>query len=151
MRYIQGALRHPRFVGCHWFQFNDQHTTGRVFDGENAQIGFTDICDTPYPEIINAARALGNNMYAYRMNPGNADSMAEFSSIDATLASGTSTGANKTADFSADYAKVFGTTVTADTMDDAPNNIDTSVCGGLGLPLIAGIMLMVLMLTKLDD
>jgi hypothetical protein len=67
-RYVEGALRHPQMVGCHWFQYTDQPTTGRSFDGENYQIGFVDICDTPYPEMIEAARAIGAEMYSYRLN-----------------------------------------------------------------------------------
>ena len=60
-------LRHPQFVGCHWFKYRDEPTTGRGLDGENYQIGFADIVDTPYPEIINASRAVGYDMYKYRM------------------------------------------------------------------------------------
>jgi hypothetical protein len=68
LRYVQGALRHPQIVGCHWFQYTDQPTTGRSFDGENYQIGFVDICDTPNPELIQAARQIGTQMYPYRLN-----------------------------------------------------------------------------------
>ena len=53
-------------MGTHWFQYKDQATTGRG-DGENYQIGFIDICDTPYPEIIAAARNTGDTMYPYRL------------------------------------------------------------------------------------
>lgn len=63
--YVQGALRNPWIVGTHWFQYADQATTGRG-DGENYQIGFVDICDTPYPETIAASREVGDAMYAYR-------------------------------------------------------------------------------------
>ena len=52
-------------VGTHWFQFGDQATTGRG-DGENYQIGFLDVCDTPYPEIIAASRQVGADMYRWR-------------------------------------------------------------------------------------
>ncbi len=65
-RYVQGALRNPYIVGTHWFQYKDQATTGRG-DGENYQIGFLDICDTPYPEIIRASREVGSSMYEYRL------------------------------------------------------------------------------------
>ena len=34
--------------------------------GENYQIGFVDICDTPYPEIVAASREVGYGMYEYR-------------------------------------------------------------------------------------
>ena len=63
--YVQGALRNPAIVGTHWFQYGDQATTGRG-DGENYQIGFLDICDTPYPETIAACREVSEGMYAYR-------------------------------------------------------------------------------------
>ncbi len=63
--YVRGALRHPSIIGTHWFQYLDQPTTGRG-DGENYQIGFVDICDKPYPEIVQAAREIGNSMYEHR-------------------------------------------------------------------------------------
>jgi hypothetical protein len=67
--YVQGALRNPWIVGTHWFQYGDQATTGRG-DGENYQIGFLDICDTPYAETIAASREVGYAMYAYRAEQG---------------------------------------------------------------------------------
>lgn len=63
--YVRSALEHPLLVGTHWFQFGDQATTGRS-DGENYQIGFLDVCDTPYPETIEACRAVGAELYAHR-------------------------------------------------------------------------------------
>jgi len=66
--YVRGALRNPMIVGTHWFQYKDQATTGRG-DGENYQIGFINICDRPYPEIVEAARSVGRNMYEYRLKP----------------------------------------------------------------------------------
>ena len=53
--YLKQALKHPHIVGTHWFQFREQNITGRA-DGENYQIGFVDICDTPYQEIVDCAR-----------------------------------------------------------------------------------------------
>ncbi|NLE28644.1 MAG: hypothetical protein GX629_03100, partial [Phycisphaerae bacterium] len=49
------------------------------------------------------------------------------------------------ANFEADYAKVFGTATDEDEV------IDTSLCGGLGFPLVAGLLLMGLMLVKLEQ
>jgi hypothetical protein len=65
--YVRGALRNPYIVGTHWFQYQDQPTTGRG-DGENYQIGFVDIADTPYQETIAASRTIGRTMYEYRLN-----------------------------------------------------------------------------------
>ncbi|MEJ5340830.1 MAG: beta-galactosidase [Thermogutta sp.] len=68
-RYVKSALLHPQIVGTHWFQLMDQATTGRG-DGENYQIGFLDVCDTPYPEIIQAARDIAAVMYNLRSSQG---------------------------------------------------------------------------------
>ena len=64
-RYLESALRDPRIVGAHWHQYCDDAPTGR-FDGENFQIGWVDVCDTPYPETIAAVRWVGDNMYGLR-------------------------------------------------------------------------------------
>lgn len=64
--FARAALKHPQFVGAHWFQFADQPLSGR-FDGENHRIGFVDITDTPYPEMAGAARAVAENMYELRL------------------------------------------------------------------------------------
>ncbi|HUU16158.1 MAG TPA: beta-galactosidase [Sedimentisphaerales bacterium] len=64
--YVQGALRNSFFVGAHWFQYYDEAATGRG-DGENNQTGFVNICDTPYDEIVQAAREVGDILYEYRL------------------------------------------------------------------------------------
>ena len=65
MRFVEGCLQHPLFVGCHWFQYRDQPLLGRG-DGEAYQIGFVDVCDRPYPELCRAARMVGETMYRKR-------------------------------------------------------------------------------------
>jgi len=60
---VKAFLSEPAFVGCHWFQYNDEPTTGRPGDGENFNIGFVSATDTPYPELIDAARATNAHMY----------------------------------------------------------------------------------------
>lgn len=64
--YVTQALQHPNIVGTHWFQYREQPITGRG-DGENYQIGFVNIADNPYPEMVQAARWIGNNLYPYRL------------------------------------------------------------------------------------
>jgi hypothetical protein len=61
--YVQSAIDNPLIVGCHWFQYMDESTTGRPLDNENYQIGFVDICDTPYPETVRASREVAEGMY----------------------------------------------------------------------------------------
>lgn len=63
--YVRSCLLHPNIIGTHWHQYSDQATTGR-FDGEALQVGFTDVCDTPYPEVIKCCREIGREMYTLR-------------------------------------------------------------------------------------
>ena len=55
--YVESALANPQIVGVHWHQFSDQATSGR-FDGEYFQVGWTDVCDRPYPETVEALRSI---------------------------------------------------------------------------------------------
>jgi hypothetical protein len=64
-RYVRGALANQFLVGTHWFEFYDEATTGRG-DGENYQIGFVDVCDTPYPETLAGCREVGAALYRLR-------------------------------------------------------------------------------------
>jgi len=54
------------------------------------------------------------------------------------------------ADFEADSAKVFGT-MSDDASSGDDDNIAGPLCSGLGLPLVAGLLLMGLMLVKLEQ
>ena len=64
-RYVRDALTMPQVVGCHWHQFSDEASSGR-FDGEYLTVGLTDICDTPYPEMVKALREAGSRIYETR-------------------------------------------------------------------------------------
>lgn len=65
-QYLHSVLDHPQMIGCHWFQYVDQPLTGRWFDGENYNIGFVTITDTPYPEMVQSARRTHGSMYQRR-------------------------------------------------------------------------------------
>ena len=56
-KYVEDALGNPQVVGVHWHQFSDQATSGR-FDGECMQVGWTDVCDRPYRETVEALRSI---------------------------------------------------------------------------------------------
>lgn len=66
-QYVRSVLKNPVFIGCHWFQYQDEPTTGRAYDGENYQIGFVDVADNPYPELVRASRDIGYSMYLTRL------------------------------------------------------------------------------------
>ena len=53
--YVEQTLAHPAMIGTHWFQWLDQPATGRN-DGENYNIGFIDVTDRPYAELVAAAK-----------------------------------------------------------------------------------------------
>jgi hypothetical protein len=53
--YVEQSAAHPAVIGTHWFQWLDQPVTGRN-DGENYNIGFVDVTDQPYPEMVAAAK-----------------------------------------------------------------------------------------------
>ena len=53
--YVEQFAAHPALVGTHWFQWLDQPATGRN-DGENYNIGFIDVTDRPYDELVAAAK-----------------------------------------------------------------------------------------------
>lgn len=53
--YVEQCAAHPALVGTHWFQWLDQPATGRN-DGENYNIGFVDVTDQPYAEMVAAAK-----------------------------------------------------------------------------------------------
>lgn len=71
--YVLGAVRNPQFVGCHWFQYHDEPVTGRTWDGENYQIGFVDVADTPYPKMVAASREVAAELYRLRANSRQGD------------------------------------------------------------------------------
>lgn len=54
--YIEQAAALPGFLGAHWFTWRDEPVLGR-FDGENYNIGFVDVTDRPYPELVEGAKA----------------------------------------------------------------------------------------------
>ena len=60
--YVENAAANPAIIGTHWFQWIDQPSTGRN-DGENYNIGFVDVTDRPYPELVNAAKETFKRLY----------------------------------------------------------------------------------------
>lgn len=60
--YVEQAAALPGLVGCHYFQWNDQHVMGR-FDGENMQIGLCDITGRMYPQMQEGCYDAHANLY----------------------------------------------------------------------------------------
>ncbi|HEX2951638.1 MAG TPA: beta-galactosidase [Armatimonadota bacterium] len=66
IKYVRSVADNPAFIGCHWFQYIDEPLTGRSYDGENYNIGFLTVTDTPYPEMVQAARTVHQEVYPRR-------------------------------------------------------------------------------------
>lgn len=64
--YMQSVIDNPYFVGAHWFQYMDSPLTGRAYDGENYNVGFVDVTDTPYQEMVDAAKVVNSKIYVER-------------------------------------------------------------------------------------
>jgi hypothetical protein len=63
--YVKTWAQMPYSLGSHWYQYADQHITGRASNGENQTIGFVDITDQPYEKMIDAARYNAANIYKW--------------------------------------------------------------------------------------
>ncbi len=64
--YMKSVIDNPYFIGAHWFQYIDSPITGRAYDGENYNVGFVSVTDTPYPFMVNAAKEINQQMYQRR-------------------------------------------------------------------------------------
>ena len=54
--YVEQAAALEWFLGAYWFAWRDEPVLGRM-DGENYNIGFVDVTDRPYVELVEAAKA----------------------------------------------------------------------------------------------
>jgi len=60
--YLEQAASIPGFVGAYWFEWKDEPVLGRM-DGENYNIGFVDVTDRPYSELVEAAKIAHQRLY----------------------------------------------------------------------------------------
>ncbi|MHC4788750.1 MAG: beta-galactosidase [Planctomycetota bacterium] len=66
IEYVNSVADLAAFVGCHWFMYMDEPVTGRSLDGENYNAGLVSITDTPYYELLEAARKAHEGVYERR-------------------------------------------------------------------------------------
>ena len=60
--FVEQAASVNGFVGAYWFQWRDEPVLGRM-DGENYNIGFVDVNDRPYKELVEAAKATNKRLH----------------------------------------------------------------------------------------
>jgi len=67
IEYMTSVFKNKYIVGAHWFQYYDQPTLGRAFDGENSNCGFVDVTDQPYTELVDVAKKINEKAYDIRL------------------------------------------------------------------------------------
>jgi agarase len=63
--YVRTWAEMPYSLGCHWYQWADQNLTGRASNGENQIVGFVDITDQPYDNLVQAVRDVSEKVYTW--------------------------------------------------------------------------------------
>lgn len=63
--YVQRWASIPFSLGCHWYQFADQHLTGRSTDGECQTVGLVDITDSPHRHMIEVMQKASAMIYQW--------------------------------------------------------------------------------------
>ncbi len=64
--YMNSVIDSPYFVCAHWFQYIDSPITGRAYDGENYNVGFVSVTDSPYQPLIESSRKINASLYQRR-------------------------------------------------------------------------------------
>ena len=65
--YALDTLNDDRYIGMHWLQYWDYPTSGKLnSNNNNSNLGFVSITDTPYTEMVDAARSIGASLYETR-------------------------------------------------------------------------------------
>lgn len=60
--YLEQSTTEEHLVGVHYFEYSDQPYLGR-FDGECYNIGLIDVCNRPYPLVMQAYQEFASRMY----------------------------------------------------------------------------------------
>jgi len=60
--YVEQAASTSGFVGAYWFTWRDEPVLGRG-DGENYNIGFIDVNNRPYKELVEAAKITNKRLF----------------------------------------------------------------------------------------
>lgn len=67
LNYLERWAKMPFSLGCHWYQFADQHLTGRSTDGECQTVGLVDITDQPHRHMIEAVNRAAVKIYEWHL------------------------------------------------------------------------------------
>jgi len=61
----KSLFAHPNWVGCSWFQYNDQVLVGRDINagGESCNFGLVDMANLPYYEMVDIVKETNKSLY----------------------------------------------------------------------------------------
>jgi hypothetical protein len=67
--YLADAATWTNMVGLHWYKWDDDPVTGRIWDNSNHALGLVSIADAPYSAFTAAATTANTQLSARLVNP----------------------------------------------------------------------------------
>jgi hypothetical protein len=67
--YVNDAMTWPNMVGLHWYKWDDDPASGRMWDNANHSLGLVTIADVPYQQLATAAMGLNGLLNSRLVNP----------------------------------------------------------------------------------
>jgi hypothetical protein len=67
--YVNDAMTWPNMVGLHWYKWDDDPASGRMWDNANHSLGLVSIADNPYDQLAAAATLKNTELNARLINP----------------------------------------------------------------------------------
>lgn len=67
--YVGDAMTWSNLVGIHWYKWEDDPTSGRMWDNEVASVGLVSITDNPYPLMVAAAQQANTAFHNRLLTP----------------------------------------------------------------------------------
>ncbi|HVT13362.1 MAG TPA: hypothetical protein VHE55_13935 [Fimbriimonadaceae bacterium] len=67
--YVADVMTWPNMVGLHWYKWDDDPATGRMWDNANESRGLVSITDTPYSQMVAAVTAANTQLNTRLTNP----------------------------------------------------------------------------------
>jgi hypothetical protein len=63
--FVKELAEVPNIVGCDWYAYADQPTTGEPYDSANAHNGFVSVADVAFQDLAASARQTNLNVIAW--------------------------------------------------------------------------------------
>ncbi len=67
--YLSDAMSWTNLVGVHWYKWDDDPATGRMWDNANHDLGMVSITDKPYQGLVDLATQMNTQFNSRMINP----------------------------------------------------------------------------------